>query len=105
MCVGRTHIAEIEGALATRFDEDALMERRMSWSRHNADALHDLARPADKLDTPERYDGHEVALEVARGSTLVGMRGEIVLAAANDVASVWKRRSDRSGFVDRKSVV
>src|SRR2546423_2708231 len=94
MGVGWNQVSKIKCALARRLDQDALVKWGVTRRRDDPDAFHDLLFTSDEFDFVRRFERRVVAIEVAGGCPLIGMRGVLVLPALDDVGRVWKADLD-----------
>src|SRR2546423_4914130 len=94
MGVGWNQVSKIKCALARRLDQDALVKWGVTRRRDDPDAFHDLLFTSDEFDFVRCFERRVVAIEVAGGCPLIGMRGVLVLPALDDVGRVWKADLD-----------
>src|SRR5439155_5087517 len=93
---GRHEIGDKARLLAAALDENRLVIRYMSGRRDRANAREDLLLTVDELEG----DTREVVREVAAGSPLVGVLGEVELALLHDVARLGEGQADLPCRVD-----
>src|SRR6476659_3054688 len=86
-------IREVESDFTRALETNPLVIRHVTGCGDNANALHDVAFACDEVELSGIAHRHEVVREVARGRSLVGVRGELVLSRLHHVPGLRERRT------------
>src|SRR5688572_4354099 len=87
---GRDQVGDERGGLAAVLDQYRLVPRHVARRHPREDAREHLGVAVQHLELPGVGDGLEVGAEVARAGALVGLPGELEVAALDDVGRVRK---------------